>query len=81
MLIDVFSAGEMPIPGVTSKMLADLVEKRHPGKEVHYIADRLAVSEELARIVDEGDLLLTMGAGDVTTVGPEFISYLSSKEA
>lgn len=80
-LIDVFSAGEMPIPGVTSKMLADLVEKRHPDKEVHYIADRLAVSEELSRIVDEGDLLLTMGAGDVTTVGPEFISYLSSKEA
>ena len=80
-LIDVFSAGEMPIPGVTSKMLADLVAARHPGKEVHYVADRLAVSEVLERVVDEGDLLITMGAGDVTTVGPEFISHLTRRKA
>ncbi|MBM6682405.1 UDP-N-acetylmuramate--L-alanine ligase [Collinsella intestinalis] len=80
-LIDVFSAGEMPIPGVTSKMLADLVRERHPGKEVHYVADRMALSEALRGVVESGDLLITMGAGDVTTVGPDFIDYCAAQDA
>ena len=80
LLIDVFSAGEMPIPGVTSKMLADVVREKHPGKEVVYCSSRTELNEELERMVGAGDLLLTMGAGDVTTVGPEFIEYLSAKK-
>ena len=80
LLIDVFSAGEMPIPGVTSKMLADAVRAKHPGKEVVYCSSRLELNQELEQMVGEGDLLLTMGAGDVTTVGPEFIEYLTAKK-
>ena len=80
LLIDVFSAGEMPIPGVTSKMLADTVRAKHPGKEVVYCSSRLELNQELEQMVGEGDLLLTMGAGDVTTVGPEFIEYLTAKK-
>ena len=80
LLIDVFSAGEMPIPGVTSKMLADTVRVKHPGKEVVYCSSRLELNQELEQMVGEGDLLLTMGAGDVTTVGPEFIDYLTAKK-
>ena len=79
-LIDVFPAGEMPIPGVTSKMLADTVAARHPGKQVRYVADRMDLSRELRDVVEEGDLLITMGAGDVTQVGPEFIDYCSKAE-
>ena len=80
LLIDVFSAGEMPIPGVTSKMLADTVRAKHPGKEVVYCSSRLELNQELEQMVGAGDLLLTMGAGDVTTVGPEFIEYLTAKK-
>ena len=80
LLIDVFSAGEMPIPGVTSKMLAETVRAKHPGKEVVYCSSRLELNQELEQMVGEGDLLLTMGAGDVTTVGPEFIEYLTAKK-
>ena len=79
-VMDVFSAGEMPIPGVTSKMLADTVRAKHPGKEVVYCSSRLELNHELEKLVGEGDLLLTMGAGDVTTVGPEFIEYLTAKK-
>ena len=79
-LIDVFSAGEMPIPGVTSKMLADLVAERHPGKPVFYAADR----PSLMRLIDEntasGDLLITMGAGDVTTVGPDYLEWAAERK-
>ena len=80
LLIDVFSAGEMPIPGVTSKMLADAVRAKYPEKTVVYCSSRTQLNEELERLVGEGDLLLTMGAGDVTTVGPEFIEYLEAKK-
>ena len=74
-LIDVFPAGEMPIPGVTSKMLADLVATRHPGKRVFYAADRAELMERLDAETASGDLLITMGAGDITQVGPEYLEH------
>ena len=79
-LIDVFPAGEMPIPGVTSKMLADRIEARHPGKPVHYVAERASLMERLDEIVRPGDLLITMGAGDVTTVGPDYLEHLANRD-
>ena len=74
-LIDVFSAGEMPIPGATSKMLADLIAERHPGKPVFYASDRPALMKLIDENTHEGDLLITMGAGDVTAVGPEYLEH------
>ena len=74
-LIDVFSAGEMPIPGATSKMLADLIAERHPGKPVFYAPDRASLMKLIDENTHEGDLLITMGAGDVTAVGPEYLEH------
>ena len=78
LVIDVFSAGEMPIPGVTSKMLADKIRARHPEKEVVYVGGRMKAPAEIERVAEDGDLLITMGAGDVTMVGPEFIDYMNA---
>lgn len=80
-LIDVFPAGEMPIPGVTSKMLADKIRAAHPGKVVYYVADHPALMERLDKVAQAGDLLITMGAGDVTTVGPEYLDYVAREQA
>ena len=74
-LIDVFSAGEMPIPGATSKMLADLIAERHPGKPAFYAPDRASLMKLIDENAHEGDLLITMGAGDVTAVGPEYLEH------
>ena len=79
-LIDVFSAGEMPIPGVTSKMLADKIAERHPGKPVYYAPDRVALTAMLDEQLRPGDLLITMVAGDVTTVGPEYLQHLDAPQ-
>lgn len=79
-LMDVFPAGEMPIPGVTSKMLADLVAERHPGKRVLYASNRPTLMSYLDNEVSAGDLLITMGAGDVTQVGPEYIEHVSESQ-
>lgn len=79
-LIDVFPAGEMPIPGVTSKMLADKILAAHPEKTVRYVADHPALMACLDEVVSDGDLLITMGAGDVTTVGPEYLEHAASSD-
>lgn len=80
-LIDVFPAGEMPIPGVTSKMLADKIRAAHPDKQVRYVADHQALMTCLDEVVQAGDLLITMGAGDVTTVGPEYLAHVADKDS
>lgn len=79
-LIDVFPAGEMPIPGVTSKMLADKIRAAHPDKQVRYVPDHQALMTCLDEVAQAGDLLITMGAGDVTTVGPEYLAYVADKD-
>ena len=79
-LIDVFPAGEMPIPGVTSKMLADKVRELHPGMDVRYVSDRADLMQCIDKTVSEGDLLITMGAGDVTTVGPDYLEHVQQLE-
>lgn len=80
-LIDVFPAGEMPIPGVTSKMLADRVRELHPGMDVRYVADRADLMQCIDETVSDGDLLITMGAGDVTTVGPDYLEHVQQLDS
>ena len=77
-LIDVFPAGEMPIPGVTSKMLADKIREQNPGKPVFYAPDHPTLMRLLDEQLRPGDLFITMGAGDVTTVGPEYLEHLAA---
>ena len=79
-LVDVFPAGEMPIPGVTSKMLADKIRAAHPDKQVRYASDHQSLMACLDEVAQAGDLLITMGAGDVTAVGPEYLEYVASKD-
>ncbi len=76
-VMDVFSAGEMPIPGISGKTVANAVVRHGKNAEVNYVPNR---RELIARLVDEvkpGDLLITMGAGDVTLVGPAFVEAKS----
>lgn len=78
-LVDVFPAGEMPIPGVTSKMLADKICAAHPGKSVYYVSDHAALMARIDDVAQAGDLLITMGAGDITTVGPEYLEHVANE--
>jgi UDP-N-acetylmuramate--alanine ligase len=70
-LMDVYASGEPPIPGVTGKLLVDAFAEAAPGKRVVYLPRRSDVVPFLASEVREGDLVLTMGAGDITMVGDE----------
>ena len=75
--MDVYPAGEAPVPGVSGKTFLNVVLD-HPGHpEASYVPRRVEVVPHLASKLEPGDLAITMGAGDVTAVGPELVEALS----
>jgi UDP-N-acetylmuramate--alanine ligase len=75
---DVFGAGERPVPGVTGKLVVDGLVEAAPGKRAVYLPRRSDVAPFLAREVRAGDLVLTLGAGDITMVGSETLAILGA---
>jgi UDP-N-acetylmuramate--alanine ligase len=75
-LMDVYSAGEAPVPGVSGKSVLDAMLLAHPRTAAAYFPHRADVAGYVAGRVRRGDLVMTMGAGDVTTMGPEIVRAL-----
>ena len=73
-LTEIYPAREQPIPGVT----ADLIEHavRTAGGTIGWRGDRAALAEALAGAVRAKDVVLTIGAGDITQTGPELLARL-----
>ncbi len=74
-VLPIYAAGEAVIKGVSAEDLAEGV-RAHGHKEVLYIADISQAVSGLAAIVQEGDILLTLGAGDVWRVGEALLAEL-----
>lgn len=72
LLCDIYGAREAPIPGVTSSLVSD----RLPAGVLAWQGARGDAAEALARRVAPGDVVITMGAGDITRVGPELLARL-----
>ncbi len=66
-LTDIFLAREQPLEGVTGAGLAALTADRRGVDHVSYVADKTALPARLAEMVRPGDLVLTLGAGDIRT--------------
>jgi len=78
LVMDIYPAGEAPISGVTA---ADLVEgiRAHAHRDVTYVGnDHARIVEHLADVCRRGDLVLTLGAGDVGQIGPELLARLEA---
>jgi UDP-N-acetylmuramate--alanine ligase len=78
-VLDVYGAREQPEPGVSGALIADRIDL--PPERVHYEPSWAAVPTLLAELARPGDLVITMGAGDVTVLGPEVLSELERLEA
>lgn len=77
---DVFPAREEPIEGVSGQLIADLA-RRYGHRDVHYVSQKGALPAHLRSLVHPGDLVLTMGAGDVYKFGEAFLRELHEAEA
>jgi UDP-N-acetylmuramate--alanine ligase len=75
---DVYVAREEPDPAVTGALVAGAVPL--PADRVHYVADVAAVSERLAALARPGDVVLTLGAGDITDVAPQLLEQLDLRD-
>jgi UDP-N-acetylmuramate--alanine ligase len=78
-LMDVYGAGETPIPGVSGKTVLDAVLDHAPRSRVAYFPHRVDIDPYVTANVRSGDLVMTMGAGDVTAVGGELVRSLKAK--
>ena len=77
LLCDVFAAGEEPIAGATSAALARAIEMSgHPG--VVYIPRREDLAPRLGQLLERGDMLITLGAGDIQLTCNEAIEVLEA---
>ncbi len=74
-LTDIYAASENPIPGVSSMQLAEGI-KAATGQNVLYIGKLVKAEEYLEREVQPGDLVMTIGAGDVFKIGEELVREL-----
>jgi UDP-N-acetylmuramate--alanine ligase len=68
---DVYPSGEPPRPGVTGHLVVDAVRRDRPLLDVRYAARRDDLVEALLGELRPGDLCLTMGAGDLTSIPTE----------
>ena len=73
-VLDVYGAREQPLAGISGGTVAE-----HVGVPVHYVPDLSTIAEQVAAAVRPGDVVVTMGAGDVTLLGPEIISALRAR--
>ncbi|MFI8533613.1 UDP-N-acetylmuramate--L-alanine ligase [Streptomyces aquilus] len=75
LVLDIYPAREDPIPGITSELIIEAA--RAAGADVTPVHDKAEVPSVVAGMTKPGDLVLTMGAGDVTDLGPQILDRLS----
>ena len=76
-VLDVYVAREDPDPEVTGALVAGQVPKQ--SQAVHHVPDMDAVPSLLADLARPGDVVLTLGAGDVTTIGPRVLTEIERR--
>ncbi len=70
-VLDVYGAREQPLAGISGASVAE-----HVSVPVRYLPDFSAVAQQVAAAAGPGDVIVTMGAGDVTLLGPEIVTAL-----
>jgi UDP-N-acetylmuramate--alanine ligase len=76
---EIYAAREPPMPGVSGERVLDAA--RRAGAETVWVRDRSRVAADVAALVRRGDVVLTLGAGDITRVGPELLGLLRERVA
>ena len=78
-ITDIYSAGEKPIGNISAERLAEKIEEK--GKEVYFAKYLSDVENMLKEIIKEGDVVLILGAGNITQVAEKLAKYLEDINA
>ncbi len=73
-----YPAREKPIEGITGKLIADKAASLGHD-EIHWIPDKTEIPITLQEIAKSGDIIITMGAGDIWKMGDEFITLMGQE--
>lgn len=79
-ITDIYPASESPIPGITTEKLVAAIKAANRALTVIYTPSYQQVTADIARVVEPGDLLLTIGAGKVNQVGEALASQTISEQ-
>ena len=75
MLSDIYAASEKPIPGISSQVLVDAIQKTGH-KQATYGGKLQEATELIAKTAQPGDILITLGAGAITKSAPKLLELL-----
>jgi UDP-N-acetylmuramate--alanine ligase len=73
--MDIYAAGEKPIPGISGQTLYEGIRK-HGHKDVTYFPDKEKLADHMVGVLKKGDLMITLGAGDVWKIGEQVVEKL-----
>lgn len=79
-LTDIYAASEQPIEGVTSEKLLEAI-KLHGQRHAHFIPELVQQPQALLPLLQEGDLLLTLGAGNIVRAGEQVLAALQASKS
>jgi UDP-N-acetylmuramate--alanine ligase len=80
LVTDVYPAGELPIEGATGEALAEAI-RAHGHRSVSYVRDKKQVARELFEIVEPGDIVIALGAGDINASARELLTLIAEASA
>ncbi|WP_418790564.1 UDP-N-acetylmuramate--L-alanine ligase [Phosphitispora sp. TUW77] len=75
---EIYAAGEPPVPGVTTDLIVNAISE-HERRQVYYFRTLEEITDFLYRTANPGDLILTMGAGNIRTVGMQLVEMLKAR--
>jgi UDP-N-acetylmuramate--alanine ligase len=78
-ILDIYAASEKPIEGVTGEILATRIQEAS-GQKVRYSPSFGDVAESVSSEAEDGDMILTLGAGSVSQLGPIIVEKLRSRQ-
>jgi UDP-N-acetylmuramate--alanine ligase len=78
-VLDIYAASEKPIEGITSESLAKRIQAAGE-KKVKYVSSFLEAAEIVSNQAEHGDMILTLGAGSVSQLGPMVLEKLQSRQ-
>jgi len=78
-LTDIYGASEEPIDGVHSKNLLSAITE-HGQKQAYYMETNSDLADNVLKLIENGDLVLTLGAGNIVSIGENILSILNQRQ-